>query len=230
MTTRNTETPTRRHILTAGLSGAALLVLGCGDRGRPNGRRISSASDHPQFPPPRPTAGPSHASPSVARPRTYCTATEANIEGPFFKPSAPERSTLGPAGAKGVALRLAGCVRSSRCEPLAGAHIEVWQADHLGAYDHHGFDFRGRLATGEGGRWELSSVVPGHYLNGASYRPAHVHVKVHARGHRSLTTQLYFEGDPYNEHDPFIRESLIMKLTRSAGVVSASYDFVLEPS
>jgi len=232
---------TRRSILSAGLSSAALFALGCGEPRQTAGRRISSASDLGKAPWQRQAAeltGSSYqlasAQPGCAQPSCgeapACSATEKNIEGPFFKPNAPERTKIRPAGAKGVPLRLQGMVRSASCEPLVGARIEVWQADHRGAYDDDGFDFRGSLSSGDGGAWELDSVVPGHYLNGASYRPAHVHVKVHARGHRSLTTQLYFEGDPYNDKDPFIRESLIMKLTRQAELITARYDFVLEPS
>jgi protocatechuate 3,4-dioxygenase beta subunit len=237
MTARKIETlPTRRSILTAGLSGAALLALGCDQPRQVAGGRLGSASDMRGYGSLRAPAGtasagyqPASTGPACG-PYASCDPTEANIEGPFFKPNAPERTNLRPAGAKGVPLRLAGTVRSASCETLAEARIEVWQADHRGAYDDDGFEYRALLATGADGGWQLDSVVPGHYLNGRTYRPAHVHVKVHARGHRSLTTQLYFEGDPYNEQDPFIRESLIMKLSRQAELVVARYDFVLEPS
>jgi catechol 1,2-dioxygenase len=69
--------------------------------------------------------------------------------------------------------------------------------------------------------------VPGRYLNGRRYRPTHVHVKLRAAGHRELTTQLYFEGDPYNAGDDFIVSSLIMKHTKQDGARRASFDFVL---
>lgn len=52
---------------------------------------------------------------------------------------------------------------------------------------------------------------------GAQYRPAHVHVKVQVAGYKLLTTQLYFEGDPYNDIDPFIKKGLIMKVADVAG-------------
>jgi protocatechuate 3,4-dioxygenase, beta subunit len=47
-------------------------------------------------------------------------------------------------------------------------------------------------------------------------RPAHIHFQVSGRQDR-LVTQLYFEGDPYNETDPFLnsagrKELLIKKL------------------
>ena len=79
-------------------------------------------------------------------------------------------------------------------------------------------------------RWELRSIIPGRYLNGDRFRPAHVHVKLRARGHRELTTQLYFAGDPYNDGDPFIVPSLIMKHRKDGDVRRAAFDFVLAPS
>lgn len=54
-------------------------------------------------------------------------------------------------------------------------------------------------------------------------------MKVHAPGHRPLTTQLYFPGDPFNDIDPFIRESLIMDVEGNANGKRARFDFVLVP-
>ena len=88
---------------------------------------------------------------------------------------------------------------------------------------------RGKVRVDGEGAFTFRSVVPGRYLNGATYRPAHVHVKVSAPGHAPLTTQLYFPDDPYNAKDPFIDRSLIMDVSRSVAAVSAHYDFVLRP-
>ena len=113
------------------------------------------------------------------------------------------------------------------CEPIAGAELDVWHADARGGYDLDGFYFRGVLVTDDRGRYELRTIVPGRYLNGDRYRPAHVHVKLRAAGHRTLTTQLYFAGDPYNDGDPFIVESLIMQSKQIGGTRRAAFDFVL---
>ena len=73
--------------------------------------------------------------------------------------------------------------------------------------------------------------MPGRYLNGARYRPAHIHVKVRAPGFPVLTTQLYFPGDPHDEGDPFIVESLIMPVRRvAADQQAATFDFTLRPA
>src|SRR5258706_10815209 len=153
--------------------------------------------------------------------------TAGNIEGPFYKKGAPHRAVL--AGDKDVGERLviAGIVQSDACEAIAGAEMEIWQADASGAYDNDGFHLRGALTTDKHGRWELHTIVPGRYLNGDRYRPAHIHVKLRAAGHKPLTTQLYFDGDPYNDGDPFIVSSLIMKHAKKDGVRRATFDFVL---
>lgn len=164
-----------------------------------------------------------HAAPAASS----CSPTEDNIEGPFFKPGAPSRAVLADASTPGEKLTLSGRVLSRKCAPIAGAKIEIWHADHEGAYDNGGFSFRARLACDDHGAFALETIIPGRYLNGERYRPAHLHLKVAAQGHRPLTTQLYFEGDPYNEGDPFIRESLIMTLGASPWGKAATYDIVL---
>jgi len=131
--------------------------------------------------------------------------TEPNIEGPFFRPNAPLRATL----SRG--LILTGVVRDTRCRPMRDAVIEVWQANPAGDYDLNGDVFRGRLRTDAAGAYRIETTTPGRYLNGGVYRPAHIHVKVHANGRPSLTTQLYFPGDPYADADPWFRESLVIR-------------------
>jgi protocatechuate 3,4-dioxygenase beta subunit len=164
---------------------------------------------------------------AAAREPGVCRPTEPNIEGPYYKPGAPERSVLASASARGTRLTLSGRVLSERCEPLAGAVLDFWQADDHGEYDNRGFSLRGWLRSDTRGRWRLETIMPGRYLNGDTYRPAHVHAKVRARGHRLLTTQLYFEGDPYNATDPFIHRSLILRWVRRGGRIEAQHDFVL---
>lgn len=158
-----------------------------------------------------------------------CVATEANIEGPFYKEGAPSRMVLVDADTPGTRITVSGRVLASDgCAPLAGATLDVWQADASGAYDNDGFQLRGVLETASDGSYEIVTIVPGHYLNGDRYRPAHIHVKLSAPGHQLLTTQLYFAGDPYNEGDPYIRDSLIMAPSDSGdGSLAASFDFVL---
>ena len=159
-----------------------------------------------------------------------CAVTAANIEGPFYKAGAPHRAVLATARDPGERLIIAGSVRTTRCEPLANATLDIWHADARGGYDNDGYGMRGRMTTDKLGRWQLRSIVPGRYLNGRRYRPAHVHVKLSAPGHRPLTTQLYFADDPYNAGDDFIVSSLIMAHRIEDDVRRAAFDFVLAAS
>ncbi len=208
--------PTRRALLTTGLG--SLLLSACS-------RRASSA--------PRDALAPTaqipddDAPPPPVAARSCGPATATNIEGPFYKPGAPHRAVLADRKTRGEPLVLGGSVRSTRCEPIAGAVLELWQADTRGGYDHDGWGLRGTLVTDARGAWRVRTITPGRYLNGRRYRPAHVHVKLRAPGYRELTTQLYFEGDPYNAGDDFIVSSLIMPHRIVDDVRRAAFDFVL---
>jgi protocatechuate 3,4-dioxygenase beta subunit len=209
----------RRDFLIGG--AAALTWAGCvGDAGGGGGGSADSGAGDPAD---AGAGGPADAMPGD------CVTTEANIEGPYYKAGAPSRMVLVTEGMPGTRVTLSGRVLAADgCTPLAGATLDVWQADDAGAYDDAGFQLRGVLETADDGSYEILTIVPGHYLNGDTFRPAHIHFKASADGHALLTTQLYFEGDPYNEGDPFILDSLIMATTDNGdGSLSASFDFVL---
>jgi protocatechuate 3,4-dioxygenase beta subunit len=141
-----------------------------------------------------------------------CVPTADDIEGPYYLPDSPERADLDLYGDAGEALTLTGRVLESDCAtPINGAVVEVWQADPNGEYDNSSADrrYRGFVATAADGTWTIRTLKPGWYLNGAHYRPAHVHFKVSTDGVERLTTQLYFEGDPYLSCDAFANTSLV---------------------
>ncbi|MCC7535402.1 MAG: dioxygenase [Deltaproteobacteria bacterium] len=170
--------------------------------------------------------GGSPMEPALAAP--VCARTEANIEGPFFRPGAPHRTSLVGPATSGVPLLLSGRVLSGACRAVGRARLEFWQADHRGAYDLEGFQFRARVLAGHDGSWSLRTILPGRYLNGSQYRPSHVHVKVHVPGRPTLTTQLYFAGDPYLESDPWARRSLVLQLSDvPGGGKLGTFDFVV---
>lgn len=169
------------------------------------------------------------AAPLLARDAAaaVCRATADNVEGPFFKAGAPRRSRLVEAGAPGVPLSLSGSVVGPDCKPLRDVRMQLWQADPHGAYDNTGDRFRARLTLGDG-RFHVDSRVPGRYLNGREYRPAHIHIKLAARGFAPLTTQLYFPGDPYNTRDPWFKPELLMRTEQTrAGGLDATFRFAL---
>jgi protocatechuate 3,4-dioxygenase beta subunit len=230
----------RRQFLTKSafglLAGTSMYLLGCPKK------QGTQGSTMPQ--PDTLIAGPTSApipepEPIIVEPTMQCIETAENIEGPYYRKGAPERSVLVNDSTPGTKFSLHGQVWGLGCKaPLAGAVLDFWQATHDGHYDIDGtmsradvknFIFRGKQTTDDQGRFSLVTVIPGNYLNGAQYRPAHIHAKVSAPGHATITTQLYFEGDPYNNIDPFISRSLIMPTqsdTKTKGK-KARFDFVL---
>ena len=135
---------------------------------------------------------------------TDCDPTTTDIEGPYYTPNAPERNKLSPEGAPGSVLFLTGTVYYNDCmTPIPAANLDVWQADDGGAYDNIGFNYRGQFNADSMGNYSMETVLPGKYLNGASYRPRHIHFKIGAPGSNVLTTQLYFEGDTDIPGDPW---------------------------
>ena len=151
-------------------------------------------------------------------------ATLPQIEGPYFKPSSPERVELFEEGMAGQPIELVGFVLSRACKPLPGALLDFWQADAKGQYDNSGFRLRGHQFSDAEGRYRLRSVVPGVYVG----RTRHIHVKVQPRGGRVLTTQLYFPGEPQNRADGLFRSELLMRTAKNAGWLAGRFDFVLD--
>lgn len=160
-----------------------------------------------------------------------CQVTASDIEGPFYREDAPERADLTTFGDEGTVLELAGRVLDRTCASgLGGAVVELWHADPDGNYDNRSSEMRYRtsLTCDSDGAFALRTLLPGRYPNGGTLRPRHIHVKVLVDGTERLTTQLYFEGDPFNECDPFVNTSLILPFTGSeATEMQADVDLVL---
>lgn len=193
---------------------------------------------------------------------THATSTSSTttIQGPFYVPGAP---LLDPPcklprrpDEPGEVLAVSGTVRGTDGAPLQGAELDMWQAtgDIPGQYSnvHPGipdYNLRGRLRTDDRGTFEVETVVPAQYeirksgptgelfalIGKSAWRPAHLHFKVSQPGYRTLTTQLFFSGDPYLGSDAgnAVKPNLIIPLEKITGQdgtsFQARYDFVLEP-
>jgi len=180
--------------------------------------------------------------------------TPDQILGPFYPVTkTPDLSgdltrLPGHAGrAKGQPLVVSGRVMTTGGEPLVGARVEVWQANAVGRYAHPDdanpapldpdFEGFGAVMTDAEGRYRFKTIKPAAYPTGPnSFRPAHIHFQVQGPRER-LVTQMYFEGDPYNEKDRFLQsagrpEALIVKLREGAedGAASAPFDIILASS
>ena len=192
------DTPTRRIVLGAGVFAAGSLL------------GIGSAVAQAQL-------MPTPACHDGDEPTLHQT------EGPFFKPSSPERIELLEAGMAGQPIELVGFVLSRDCKPVAGALLDFWQADEKGQYDNSGFRLRGHQFTDAEGRFRLRSIVPGAYVG----RTRHIHVKVQPQGGRVLTTQLYFPGEQKNRSDGLFRKELLVRTAENEGWLAGRFDFVV---
>ena len=150
--------------------------------------------------------------------------TVRQTEGPFFKPSSPERADLIEPGTAGQPIELVGFVLTPRCKPIPGALVDLWHADNSGEYDNSGFRLRGHVRADGEGRYRFRTIVPGIYEG----RTRHYHVKVAPPAGRLLTTQLYFPGEPNNRKDGLFRRELLMRTAKNAGSLAGRFDFVLE--
>lgn len=150
--------------------------------------------------------------------------TLRQTEGPFFKPSSPERADLIETGMAGQPIELVGFVLTRACRPVPGALVDLWQADDKGEYDNSGFRLRGHQRADAEGRYRFRSIVPGAYET----RTRHFHVKVAPPAGRLLTTQLYFPGETKNAKDSLFRRELLMRTAKNEGWLAGRFDFVLD--
>jgi protocatechuate 3,4-dioxygenase beta subunit len=150
--------------------------------------------------------------------------TPHEIEGPYFRLGAPERSNLLEPGDK-PELVLSGQVLNEKGTPIPSAIVQLWMSDAAGNYDMIGYRYHGYVRTDAEGRYEFISIIPGCYYPRMA---KHLHVKVQGDS-RPITTQLYVEGEPGNEDDPFYAPSVLVRCTKDAdGVKHGTYDFVLK--
>jgi protocatechuate 3,4-dioxygenase beta subunit len=181
--------------------------------------------------------------------------TPAQTEGPFFpkKDQADKDMDLTRVegrhqAAKGEVIELSGQVLDETGAPVAGALVDVWQANAAGRYDHEADpnpapldpDFQGwaRLTTDAEGRYRIRTIKPGQYpVREGWSRPPHIHFKVARRGYGEITTQMYFEGHALNDIDllwnkltPDERARVTVAFTAAGdgAVPAGKFDLVLE--
>jgi catechol 1,2-dioxygenase len=146
------------------------------------------------------------AAPASAVPDGTCEPTRSDNKGPFYISGAPRRTSIAGPREPGERVRIRGTVLAADCRtPLAGALVDVWQADATGEYLGRGeqFRLRGQILTNARGEYEFETIKPGQYDIGDGMRPAHIHFTVSSPEYEPVTTQLYFAADPqFGEKDP----------------------------
>ena len=149
--------------------------------------------------------------------------TIRQTEGPYLKPSSPERADLVEPDTTGRLVEIDGQVTTRSCRPVARALVDLWHADENGEYDNSGFRYRGHLFTDAEGRYRFRTILPALYPG----RTRHYHVKVQAPEQALLTTQLYFPDEPANRRDVLFSRDLVMRVAEAPEGLKARFDFVL---
>ncbi|MDO8373613.1 MAG: intradiol ring-cleavage dioxygenase [Polaromonas sp.] len=180
--------------------------------------------------------------------------TEATVFGPFHVEGAPHFDNGADVanGAVGEPCIVRGRVLGLGGEAVAGAEIEVWQADAEGNYDVQyadlgKFQARGVLNSGVDGSFTFRTIVAEPYpipVDGPvgdmlratrchPWRPAHLHFMIKAPGYETLVTHVFRNGDPYLDSDAVfgVRQSLVADWVKQPdGVYRLDFDFVLNPA
>ena len=146
--------------------------------------------------------------------------TPDQILGPFYPlKELPQTADLTrvpgrPSRAAGQVINVMGRVLNLAGQPVRDAKVEVWQANTHARYTHPSdsnpspldpnFEGSAVLTTDAEGRYRFKTIKPAAYPAGPNrMRPAHIHFQVSGRQDK-IVTQMYFEGDPYNDTDPFL--------------------------
>ena len=159
--------------------------------------------------------------------------------GPFYTAGAPTSSNgvMIPTDEVGTRLRLSGMIKNLDCtEIIPETELDLWHADDAGEYDNVGYSLRRKIISNSAGFYNLETILPGKYLNGSSYRPSHIHVKVTTPGFSTFTTQLYFEGDTSIATDyaasmtsgEFDATDRIISLVDNEGVLEGTWDVIVD--
>jgi len=157
-------------------------------------------------------------------------ATESTVFGPFHRLGAPEMPAGGNIAHRdttGMPALVSGRVLDLDGRPIAGAVLDVWQAQTNGLYDSQdqnpeALHMRGKFHTDSAGRFLVRTVRPVHYPIPADgpvgqmlkatgrhpWRPAHIHLAVFGPAFVTrLNTQMYFPGDPLLAYDPIFQST-----------------------
>ena len=181
--------------------------------------------------------------------------TETTVLGPFYVGEhrlLPHGADLA-AGLRGDPLTVHTTVLDTDGAPIAGATLDVWQADADGFYDVQKPDYspdkpslRARFTSDGDGRCWFRTIVPCSYpiptdgpvgellraTQRSPMRPAHIHFMIRAPGKQTLITHVFVAGDPYLTSDAVfgVKPSLVAQLGDERGGKRLDYDFRLKGS
>jgi protocatechuate 3,4-dioxygenase, beta subunit len=151
------------------------------------------------------------------------------------------RGVMVPAKEPGPPMVLSGVVyQKDRWTPAQDVILEIYHTDSTGVYNRdpdpanaeNNPRLKCSLKTDSQGRYEVRTVRPGAYPGGRG--PAHIHIRVRAKGHAEALVTLTFSGDraltpeDYRRHGSDSLFSTIRPVVRdSAGVFRVRKDIQL---
>ena len=163
---------------------------------------------------------------------------------------------------EGEPVVVAGRVTTPQGVPIARACLEIWQNAANGMYEsedpeHAAGNLRCKMFTDDQGCYRFTTIKPVAYtvpydgpvgtmlraLGRHAWRPAHIHFRISAAGHRPLVTELFVADDAYIDTDAVfgVREPLLVDFRRietaeeaaaygaKEGYALVTYDFGLQP-
>ena len=224
----------------------ALAVAGCGE-----GENTDSTTGTTAASPSTSAVVPAASTTSAALTTTSTAVTYAltvgTTEGPYYITNTPQLTdgNLNTTGLPGDPITIAGHVYAGidSSRPVAGAKIEIWQADSDGAYhpasngdmsQYSAADIalRGYVLTDATGRYQFTTVYPGYYPG----RTRHLHIRASADGFGGVTTQIIvpaMPGDGTTPDTDMIAQALpppnFVTFSDQNGIHSGTFDFFLGP-
>lgn len=166
------------------------------------------------------------------------SGTPSSVLGPFHIEGAPELANGGDLwrGQVGEPLVVSGRVVDQKGAPAKGTVLAIWQNSGNGLYAQQDADqaptnYHARLPVADDGSFAFSTVRPVSYkvpddgpagdmlrvLGRDAWRPAHLHMIVHAPGHAPLITEFFPEDDTHLDGDAVfgVRAGLVLPFARA---------------
>jgi protocatechuate 3,4-dioxygenase beta subunit len=163
--------------------------------------------------------------------------TPSSVLGPFHIEGAPELPNGGDLwrGQVGEPLVVSGTVKDDKGAPAKGTVLALWQNGGNGLYSQQdkavsATNYHARLTVADDGSFAYSTVRPISYtvpddgpagdmlraLGREAWRPAHLHMIVHAPGRQPLITEFFPEDDKYLDRDAVfgVRAPLVLPFKR----------------
>ena len=173
---------------------------------------------------------------SRARALADKAATAESPLGPFYPIVRPPDSDMDltwvkgrDARALGQVIEISGRVFDVKGNHVAGATIELWQANAAGRYDHPSdistapldpnFQSYATLRSDSKGEWRIVTIKPGGYDSPIGHRPPHIHFDLRSERSRNIA-QMYFP----DEAEGNAKDALYKELGADAATSLAARD------